>query len=90
MKAAYINIVEYLDHTKGKTCSTILFATMIPTATAKLNVRATDGPQNRCCWRLAPSELCISLYRELRSSSSARPVGWNKIKFSQWVEFFLS
>jgi hypothetical protein len=56
---------------------TILFAMMIPTATAKLNVNATLGPQNRCCWRLAPSEPCISLYKELRNSSSARPDKFN-------------
>ena len=45
----------------------------MPTATMKLNVNATTGPQNRCCWRLAPSEVRSSLKRELLSSSNARP-----------------
>jgi hypothetical protein len=40
-----------------KMIQTILFAMMIPTATKKLNVSATLGPQNLCCWRLAPSEV---------------------------------
>lgn len=52
---------------------TTLLAMIIPTATMKLKVNATNGPHNFCCWRFAPSEVWISLYKELRSSSNARP-----------------
>lgn len=47
---------------------------MIPTATMKLKDIATTGPQNLCCWRLAPSDVLSSLYKELLSSSKALPV----------------
>lgn len=60
---------------------TNLFAIIMPTATMKLNVNATTGPQNRCCWRLAPSEVRSSLKRELLSSSKARPDDFKYEKF---------
>jgi len=46
---------------------------MIPTATTKLKDIATTGPQNLCCCLLAPSDVLSSLYKELLSSSKARP-----------------
>jgi hypothetical protein len=46
---------------------------MIPTDTTKLKVRATVGPQNCCCCRLAPSDVLRSEMRLARRSSSAIP-----------------
>lgn len=56
----------------GRRMHTNLFIMIMPTETKKLKLKATVGPQTRCCKRLAPSNECSSL-REASISSNALP-----------------